>query len=132
LAKDMHSGKRYEIESKVQERMNELLQKRGVIIEAVLMKSITLPSGLATSIEQKLQAEQDAERMNYIIRQEKMEAERRRIEAEGNRDAQRILSDGLNPQIIQLRGIEAFKELSKSPNAKIIITDGKTPYIISN
>jgi len=67
--------------------MNELLQKRGVIIEAVLMKSITLPSGLATSIEQKLQAEQDAERMNYIIRQEKMEAERRRIEAEGNRDA---------------------------------------------
>ena len=83
----MHSGKRYEIESKIQERMNELLQKRGVIIEAVLMKSITLPSGLATSIEQKLQAEQDAERMNYIIRQEKMEAERRRIEAEGNRDA---------------------------------------------
>jgi len=67
--------------------MNELLQKRGVIIEAVLMKSITLLSGLATSIEQKLQAEQDAERMNYIIRQEKMEAERRRIEAEGNRDA---------------------------------------------
>jgi regulator of protease activity HflC (stomatin/prohibitin superfamily) len=67
--------------------MNELLQKRGVIIEAVLMKSITLPSGLATSIEQKLQAEQDAERMNYIIRQEKMVAERRRIEAEGNRDA---------------------------------------------
>jgi prohibitin 1 len=132
LAKDMHSGKRYEIESKVQERMNELLQKRGVIIEAVLMKSITLPTGLATSIEQKLQAEQDAERMNYIIRQEKMEAERRRIEAEGNRDAQRILSDGLNPQIIQLRGIEAFKELSKSPNAKIIITDGKTPYLISN
>jgi len=83
----LHSGKRYEIESKIQERMNELLQKRGVIIEAVLMKSITLPSGLATSIEQKLQAEQDAERMNYIIRQEKMEAERRRIEAEGNRDA---------------------------------------------
>jgi regulator of protease activity HflC (stomatin/prohibitin superfamily) len=48
----LHSGKRYEIESKIQERMNELLQKRGVIIEAVLMKSITLPSGLATSIEQ--------------------------------------------------------------------------------
>ncbi len=70
--------------------------------------------------------------MNYIIRQEKMEAERRRIEAEGNRDAQRILSDGLNPQIIQLRGIEAFRELSKSPNAKIIITDGKTPYLLSN
>jgi prohibitin 1 len=132
LAKDMHSGKRYEIESKIQERMNELLHKRGVVIEAVLLKSITLPAGLASSIEQKLQAEQDAERMNYIIRQERMEAERRKIEAEGTREAQRILSEGLSPQIIQLRGIEAFKELSKSPNAKVIITDGKTPYLLSN
>lgn len=132
LAKDMHSGKRYEIESKVQERMNELLQKRGVVIESVLLKSITLPQGLASSIEQKLQAEQDAERMTYILKQEKLEAERRKIEAEGTREAQRILAEGLSPQIIQLRGIEAFKELSKSPNAKIIITDGKTPYLLSN
>jgi regulator of protease activity HflC (stomatin/prohibitin superfamily) len=55
-----------------------------------------------------------------------------RLSILGNRDAQRILSDGLNPQIIQLRSIEAFRELSKSPKAKIIITDGKTPYLISN
>ncbi|WCL49987.1 prohibitin family protein [Leptospira sp. GIMC2001] len=131
LAKDMHSGKRYEIETKIQERMNELLNKRGVVIESVLLKSISLPSGLASSVEQKLQAEQDAERMKYILRQEKLEAERRRIEAEGTREAQRILSQGLSPEIIQLRSIEAFKELAKSPNAKVIITDGKTPFLIN-
>lgn len=131
LAKDMHSGKRYEIESRIQERMNELLKIRGVYIESVLLKSISLPTGLASSIEQKLQAEQDAERMTYILRQEKLEAERRKIEAEGTRDAQRILSQGLSPEIIKLRSIEAFRELAKSPNAKVIITDGKTPYLVT-
>lgn len=131
LAKDMHSGKRYEIEKKIQERMNELLQNRGVVIESVLLKSISLPPGLASSVEQKLQAEQDVERMQYILRQEKLEAERRRIEAEGNREAQKILSQGLSPEIIQLRSIEAFNELAKSPNAKVIITDGKTPFLIN-
>jgi prohibitin 1 len=131
LAKDMHSGKRYEIESKIQERMNALLISRGVQIEAVLLKSISLPGGLASSIEQKLQAEQDAERMKYILQQEKLEAERRKIEAEGTRDAQKILSQGLSSEIIKLRSIEAFRELAKSNNAKVIITDGKTPYLIS-
>jgi prohibitin 1 len=131
LAKDMHSGKRYEIEDKIQQRMNQILGKRGVLIETVLLKSITLPQGLSSSIEQKLQAEQDAERMKYVLKQEKLEAERRKIEAEGTRDAQRILSQGLSNEIIKLRSIEAFRELAKSPNAKIIITDGKTPYLIS-
>lgn len=131
LAKDMHSGKRYEIEARIMERMNQLLNDRGVIIETVLLKSISLPQGLASSIEQKLQAEQDAERMKYVLAQEKLEAERRKIEAEGTRDAQRILSQGLSKEIIKLRSIEAFRELAKSPNTKIIITDGKTPYLIS-
>ena len=131
LAKDMHSGKRYEIEAKIMERMNELLNSRGIIIETVLLKSIILPQGLASSIEQKLQAEQDAERMKYVLKQEQLEAERRKIEAEGTRDAQRILSQGLSKEIIKLRSIEAFRELARSPNTKIIITDGKTPYLIS-
>ncbi|MCC5814390.1 MAG: prohibitin family protein [Leptospira sp.] len=130
LAKDMHSGKRYEIEDKIQARMNQILGKRGVMIETVLLKSITLPQGLSSSIEQKLQAEQDAERMKYVLKQERLEAQRRKIEAEGTRDAQRILSQGLSNEIIKLRSIEAFRELAKSPNTKIIITDGKTPYLI--
>lgn len=130
FAKDMHSGKRAAIEAAILERMNELLQKQGMVIEAVLMKSIQLPAGLSTSIEQKLQAEQDVMRMEFILQQEKLEAERKVIEATGTKDAQLILSEGLTEEIIRIRSIEAFRELANSTNAKIIITDGKSPMIV--
>jgi regulator of protease activity HflC (stomatin/prohibitin superfamily) len=110
--------------------MSEVLAERGFIIEEVLLKSIELPKELSMAIERKLKAEQESMEMEFILQIEKQEAERRRIEAEGNRDAQKILSEGLNEAIIKLRSIEAFRELSKSPNAKIIITDGKTPFLI--
>ena len=130
FAKDMHSGMRAEIEESIKIKMGENLTDKGVLVEAVLMKSIQLPAGLASSIEQKLQAEQDAMRMVFILQQEKLEAERKIIEATGVKDAQKILSEGLTDQIIKIRSIEAFIELSKSNNAKIIVTDGKVPYLI--
>ncbi len=130
FAKDMHSGMRTEIESEIKKKMEETLTEQGIIIEAVLMKSIQLPVGLASSIEQKLQAEQDAMRMVFILEQEKLEAERKIIEATGTKDAQKILSEGLTDEIIKFRSIEAFIELSKSTNSKIIITDGKVPYLV--
>jgi regulator of protease activity HflC (stomatin/prohibitin superfamily) len=126
----MHSGMRAEIEESIKIKMGENLTDKGVLVEAVLMKSIQLPAGLASSIEQKLQAEQDAMRMVFILQQEKLEAERKIIEATGVKDAQKILSEGLTDQIIKIRSIEAFIELSKSNNAKIIVTDGKVPYLI--
>ncbi|WP_299524000.1 prohibitin family protein [Winogradskyella sp.] len=131
LAKDMHSGRRADIEEAIQVKMADNLKEQGIVIEAVLMKSIQLPRGLSSSIEQKLQAEQDAMRMEFVLQQERLEAERKIIEAEGIRDAQKILSIGLTPAIIQIRSIEAFKELAKSANSKVIITDGKTPYLIN-
>lgn len=70
--------------------------------------------------------------MEYVLDRERKEAERRKIEAEGTREAQKILAEGLVREIIQLRSIEAFRELAKSPNTKIIITDGKTPYLINS
>jgi regulator of protease activity HflC (stomatin/prohibitin superfamily) len=94
------------------------------------MKSIQLPEGLSKSIEQKLQAEQDAMRMEFILQQEKLEAQRKIIEATGTKDAQKILSEGLTDQIIKMRSIDAFVELSKSANSKVIITDGKVPYLV--
>jgi regulator of protease activity HflC (stomatin/prohibitin superfamily) len=130
FAKDMHSGMRAEIEKEILAAMSSTLNPQGVLIEAVLMKSIQLPAGLSNSIESKLQAEQDAMRMEFILKQEKLEAERKIIEAMGSRDAQKILSEGLTEQIIEIRSIEAFLELAKSPNAKVIITDGKTPYLV--
>jgi prohibitin 1 len=131
-AKDMHSGMRSEIENMILDKMSTTLKPQGILVEAVLMKSIQLPAGLAKSIEQKLQAEQDAMRMEFILQQSRADAERRIIEATGIKDAQKIMSEGLTDQIIKIRSIEAFSELSKSANTKIIITDGKTPMLIGN
>ena len=121
---------RAEIEKSISKKMAETLSGQGIVIESVLMKSIQLPEGLARSIEQKLQAEQDAMRMEFVLQQERLEADRKVIEAKGTRDAQKILSEGLTEQIIKIRSIEAFEELSKSANSKILITDGKTPMLI--
>lgn len=132
-AKDMHSGMRAKIEEEIKAKMLVNIEKQadGIELIAVLMKSIQLPIGLARSIEQKLQAEQDAMRMEFIIQQAKLEADRKIIEAKAERDSQKILAEGLTPEIIKLRSIEAFNKLSESPNSKVIITDGKTPMLIN-
>ena len=110
--------------------MISILGPQGISVESVLKKSIQLPAGLARSVEEKLQAEQDAMRMEFVLQQARKEAERKIIEAKGISDAQKILSEGLTEPIIRLRSIEAFDQLSKSPNSKIIVTDGKTPFLI--
>jgi prohibitin 1 len=132
FAKDMHSGMRADIESEILEKMKVNLEKQadGIDLIAVLMKRIQLPRGLASSIERKLQAEQDAMRLKFVLQQETLEAERKIINAKGERDAQLIIAEGLTPEVLKLKAIEAFKELAKSENAKTIITDGKTPLII--
>lgn len=130
FAKDMHSVQRGTIEREITNQMIKILSPRGFEIEAVLMKNIQLPSGLARSVEEKLEAEQNAQRMEFLLVREKGEAQRKIIEAEGIRDAQKIISEGLNKQVIEWQSIEAFKELSKSPNSKIIITNGAAPMLI--
>ncbi|MFN4082137.1 MAG: SPFH domain-containing protein [Bacteroidia bacterium] len=161
-AKDMHSAKRSEIEHEIKERMMNVVESKGFIIEAVLMKSITLPSGLAKAIEEKLQAEQDAQRMEFLKERERKDAERKIIQTEGEKQsriiaaqaqksvfeieaegranalkteaaaqakANEMLNNSLTPQLIKLKQIDAFRELSKSSNTKTIITDGKTPFL---
>ena len=130
FAKDMHTGERDIIETQIQDRMKTQLDERGIIIEAVLLKSIRLPDRLSVAISEKLEAEQDAQRMEFVLQKERQEAERRRVEAEGIRDAQLIISEGLTPLLIQREQIEAFKELSTSSNAKVIITNGENPPMI--
>jgi len=114
----MHSGMRANIEEEIRKKMDGILGPQGITIESVLMKSIQLPAGLANSIEQKLQAEQDAMRMEFILQQAKLEAERKIIEAKVARDAQIIMSEGLTDQILKLKSIEAMNNLAKSPNGK--------------
>ena len=131
-AKDMHSGKRSQIESEIKNQMIEVLGGRGFVIEAILLKSIRLPVGLYSAIEGKLEAEQQAQQMEFVLQRETKEAQRKRIEAEGIRDAQNIIKEGITDANIEWRSLEVLKELSSSPNAKIIITDGKTPVLINN
>lgn len=126
-AKDMHTAQRAVIEEEIQKRMSDLLKKRGFNIEAVLLKNIQLPPGLARAVEQKLEAEQEAQRMEFVLQRERLEAKRKLVEAEGTRDAQKVLSEGLTQQVLQWQSIQAFKELSNSKNSKVIITDGNMP-----
>jgi prohibitin 1 len=129
-AKDMHTGERAVIERAIQEQMTTLLEGRGIIIEAVLLKSIQMPPSLARAIEEKLEAEQQAQRMEFVLLQAQQEAERRRIEAAGVRDAQIIIGEGLSPEVLQFKSIEAFLQLAQSPNAKVIISDGDLPFLM--
>lgn len=130
-AKDMHSGKRSDIEEAIRVKMDKTLAEKGIIIESVLMKSIKLPDGLYSSIEDRLEAEQNALRMKFTLDQERLEAERKIIEAKGTRDAQIILSEGLTAEILKLKGIEAFLKLAQSDGAKVIVTNGtENPIIV--
>ena len=130
LAKDLYTSERMAIASEISKQITDVIGKRGVTIEAVLLKSIKLPENLARSIETKLQAEQEAQQMEFVLQREKKEAERKVIEAEGIKKSQQIIAEGLSPLIIQYRSIEAFKTLSTSPNAKVIITNGGSPMMI--
>jgi regulator of protease activity HflC (stomatin/prohibitin superfamily) len=130
LAKDMYSGERVAIEKAVQQQMTTVLDARGFVVEQVLLKSIRLPAGLAQAVEDKLSAEQRAEQMRFVLERERQEAERKRIEAEGVRASQQIIGASLTPMLINFESIRAFRELATSPNAKVIVTDGRTPYFL--
>jgi prohibitin 1 len=130
FAKDMHSAQRANIEQEITQQMSKILVPRGFDVQAVLLKNIQLPQGLARAVEEKLEAEQNAQQMEFVLDREKREAQRKMIEAQGIRDAQKIISEGLNDQIIKWQSIEAFRELAKSPNSKIIMTNGGTPMLI--
>lgn len=130
FAKDMHSTRRSEIERSIQDKMNEVLSDKGFDVQAVLLKSINLPARLSSAIEDKLRAEQQFQEMEFVVQRELKEADRKRAEAEGIRDAQAIINQGLTPLLIQCQSIQAFRELSKSNNAKVIITDGKAPIMV--
>ncbi len=151
FAKDMHSGERRVIESQIAELMNVRLGPKGFIIEAVLLKSITLPRGLTQAIEQKLEAEQDAMRMQFILDQQRREAERQviaanakrevavidaeakaeviRIEAAAQQKANELLNSSLTPGVLRMKQIEAMLALATSPNTKTIFMDPKNPFM---
>jgi len=131
MAKDLHSGERSAIERAIQQAMTVALDVRGFVVESVLLKSIRLPAGLAQAVEQKLEAEQRAQQMQFVLETERQEAERKRVEAEGIRDAQKIIGAGLTPIVLQYQSIQAIRDLAASPNAKLVMTDGRMPFLLN-
>jgi len=120
-ANALYSGERELVAKQIRDQLTTLLGQRGILVEAILLRDIQLPLTLKTSIETKQQAEQEALAMNFRLQKEKQEAERKRIEAAGIRDFQQIVAQGISPQLLEWKGIEATENLAKSANSKIVV-----------
>jgi regulator of protease activity HflC (stomatin/prohibitin superfamily) len=120
-ANALYTGAREEVALKIRDELAAALAPRGVVVENVLLRDVQLPAMLKSSIEAKQQAEQDALRMSFVLQKEKQEAERKRIEAQGISDFQKIVAQGISPQLLEWKGIEATEKLAGSENAKIVI-----------
>ena len=129
----LYSLKRNEFQQRIYQDIEKNFKKRGLVLEQLLIRNINLPTSVKTTIESKINAEQDAQKMQFVLQKEKQEAERKRVEAQGIADYQKILSTGLSDKQLQYESIIAQKELAKSPNTKVIIMGGKsTPIILGN
>ena len=130
-AVSLYSNKRDEFQQRIFKSIEDDFKKRGLILEQLLVRNITLPQSVKETIEQKINAEQDAQKMQFVLLKEKQEAERKRVEAQGIADYQRIINIGLTDQQLQYEQIKAYLELAKSPNSKVIIMGkGNAPVIL--
>jgi regulator of protease activity HflC (stomatin/prohibitin superfamily) len=119
----LYSSKRDEFQAKIFASIDADLKSRGLLLEQLLVRNITLPESVKTTIESKINAEQEAQKMTFVLQKERQEAERKRVEAQGIADYQKILSTGLSDKLLQY---EMIKAISASPNSKLIfMTNGK-------
>ena len=130
----LYSTKRNEFQQRIFKSIEEDFKARGLVLEQLLIRNINLPVSVKASIESKINAEQDAQKMTFVLQKEKQEAERKRVEAQGIADYQRIISMGLTDKQLQYESIKAQKELAASPNTKIIFMNskGNAPIILSD
>ncbi len=117
----LYSTKRDEFQQRIFKSIDDDFKKRGLILEQLLVRNITLPQSVKTTIEQKISAEQEAQKMQFVLQKERQEADRKRVEAQGIADYQRIISESLSDKQLQYESIKAQLEIAKSPNAKVII-----------
>jgi regulator of protease activity HflC (stomatin/prohibitin superfamily) len=128
---ELYSNKRDQFQNRIFKSIEDDFKKRGLILEQLLVRNITLPNNVKTSIEEKIKAEQEAQKMEFVLQKEKQEAERKRVEAQGIADYQRIMSSGLTDKQLQYEQIQVLKGLVTSPNSKVIVMGkGNTPVIL--
>ncbi len=123
-AVELYSAKREEFQSKIYEGIKRDFEKRGIILEELLIRNIVLPASVKAAIEAKINAEQEAQKMQFVLQKEQQEAERKRVEAQGIADYQTIISRSLTDKQLQYESIKAMQELVKSPNSKVIFMGG--------
>jgi prohibitin 1 len=120
-ANALYTGEREMVAKQIFDQLAGLLGQRGFIVESILLRDIQLPATLKSSIEAKQQAEQEALAMSFRLQKETQEAQRKRIEAQGIRDFQQIVAQGISPQLLEWKGIEATESLAKSSNSKVVV-----------
>lgn len=126
----LYSQKRDEFQQKIFDSIEKEFATRGIVLESILIRNITLPQSVKETIETKINAEQEAQKMKFVLEKEKQEAERKRVEAQGIADYQRILTSSLTDKLLQYEQIKAQKELAASPNAKIVLMGKNTPIML--
>ena len=134
-AKALYTEEREILSKRIETDLAKLVEARGITLEAAPLRQIILPPGLTGAIEEKLKAEQESQRMQFILQRETQEAERKRIEAQGVADFQKIVSQGISEQFLKWKGIEATEKLANSANSKVVIIgSGKDglPIILGN
>lgn len=131
-AVSLYSTKRDEFQQRLFKAIDEEFRTRGLFIEQVLIRNINLPESVKAAIEAKINAEQESQKMRFVLDKERQEADRKRVEAQGISDYQRILTSTLTDKLLQYEQIKAQKELAGSPNAKIVIMNGKGNPLLLN
>lgn len=133
-AKALYTGAREALQTQIQQMMQGALAARGITLESVLLRKVTLPQQVQASISSKVSAEQDAQKMEFVLQKEKQEAERKRIEAQGIADFQKTVSTGISEPLLKWKGIEATEKLAGSSNTKIVVIGGKDgmPLILND
>ena len=120
-AKALYTSEREALSLQILKEIEAATEARGVTVESAPLRRVGLPPGLTQSIEAKLQAEQESQRMQFVLTKEKQEADRKRIEAQGISDFQKIVVQGISDQLLRWKGIEATEKLAMSPNAKVVV-----------
>jgi regulator of protease activity HflC (stomatin/prohibitin superfamily) len=131
-AVSLYSTKRDEFQDKIFKDIQKLFQSRGLELEQILVRNITLPASVKQTIESKINAEQESQKMQFVLTKEKQEADRKRVEAQGIADYQKIISATLTKEQLQYEMIKAQKELALSPNSKVVIMGGKDVPLMLN
>ncbi len=130
---EIYSSKREAISGEILTEMQKIISQKFITVENVIIRNVTLPPKITEAINFKLAADQDAQKMEFVLQKESQEAERKRIEAKGIADFQKIVASGVTPSLLTWKGIEATEKLAESPNTKIVIigkSDNGLPVIL--